>query len=198
MERKKKIILTLILVVITIIIYVIFNAISICNYARESETQESDVAIVLGAAVYGEDVSPVFRERINHSVWLYENGFVDKIIMTGGYSKGNTLSDSYIAKQYAISCGVDERDILIEELSTITQENLKYAKEIMEENGFETALLVSDPLHMKRAMLLAEDAGIECKSSPTTTSRYVSVKSKTKMLCREVFFYVGYKIYRLV
>lgn len=198
MERKKKLILTLILAFITIIIYVTFNAISIWNYAKESETQKADVAIVLGAAVYGEDVSPVFRERINHSVWLYENGFVDTIIMTGGYSEGNTLSDSYIAKQYAISCGVDESDILIEELSAITQENLKYAKEIMEENGLETALLVSDPLHMKRAMLLAEDAGIECNSSPTTTSRYVSVKSKTKMLCREVFFYVGYKIYRLV
>ncbi|MBQ4267242.1 MAG: YdcF family protein [Clostridia bacterium] len=194
MERKKKFILALILIMTTMVIYATFNAISIWVYAKESETQKADVAIVLGAAVYGEEVSPVFRERINHSVWLYNNGFIDKIIMTGGYSEGNELSDSYIAKSYAVSCGVDENDIFIEELSAITQENLKYAKEIMIDQGFETALIVSDPLHMKRAMLLAKDAGIDCSSSPTTTSRYISLKSKLKFLCREVFYYTGYKI----
>ena len=80
MERKKKFILALILIVIIMVIYVTFNAISIWAYAKESETQKADVAIVLGAAVYGEEVSPVFRERINHSVWLYNNGFIDKIL----------------------------------------------------------------------------------------------------------------------
>ena len=64
----------------------------------------------------------------------------------------------------------------------------------MIDQGFETALIVSDPLHMKRAMLLAKDAGIDCSSSPTTTSRYISLKSKLKFLCREVFYYTGYKI----
>lgn len=43
-----------------------------------------------------------------------------------------------------------------EEASTITQENLENAKIIMDENAYEKAIIVSAPLHMKRAMLLAE------------------------------------------
>lgn len=67
----------------------------------------------------------------------------------------------------------------------------------MEQNGYDTAIIVSDPLHMKRALLLARDAGIKGYSSPTPTTRYQSLKTKMPFLAREVFFYVGYKWYRL-
>ena len=49
----------------------------------------------------------------------------------------------------------------------------------------------------KRAMLMAEDYGIQVYSSPTPTSMYKSTVNKLKFLAREVFFYVGYKIYRM-
>ena len=193
MSKKLGILLVVILLCISLL-WVVFNAVEIWNYSKIDETAESDVAIVLGAATYDGEVSPVFRERINHAVELYKNGTVKVIIMTGGIGEGNSISDALAGKNYAVSKGVKEEHILIEEKSTITQENLIYSKEIMDNNGYETALLVSDPLHMKRAMLLAENSGIDCNSSPTTTSRYISVKSKIKFLCREVFYYTGYKI----
>ena len=93
--------------------------------------------------------------------------------------------------------GVPAEDILIEEKSTITQENMKYAKELMDSADMQTAILVSDPLHMKRSMLLAKDAGIEAYTSPTPTTRYIGLKSRLAFLAREVFFYIGYKVYRL-
>ena len=93
--------------------------------------------------------------------------------------------------------GVPKEDIYVEEKSTITQENIRNAKQIMESNSFQTAILVSDPLHMKRAMLMAEDYGMEAYSSPTPTSMYRSLATKIPFLCREEFFYVGYRIYRL-
>ena len=52
----------------------------------------------------------------------------------------------------------------------------------MDEYGYETAIIVSDPLHMKRALLLAEDAGITAYSSPTPTTRYVSLRTKIPFL----------------
>ena len=193
MSKKLGILLVVILLCISLL-WVVFNAVEIWNYSKIDETAESDAAIVLGAATYDGEVSPVFRERINHAVELYKNGTVKVIIMTGGIGEGNSISDALAGKNYAVSKGINEEHILIEEKSTITQENLIYSKEIMDNNGYETALLVSDPLHMKRAMLLAEDVGIKCNSSPTTTSRYISMKSKIKFLCREVFYYTGYKI----
>ncbi len=62
----------------------------------------------------------------------------------------------------------------------------------------DVAIIVSDSLHMKRAMLLAEDAGINAYSSPTPTSRYVSLRTKIPFLARETFYYIGYKWYRVV
>lgn len=180
-----------------ILVYIMANTISICVFSQKDQTCNADVAIILGAATQNNEVSPVYRERINQGIRLYQEGDVKKIIVTGGTGEGNNKSDAYIAKQYVVSKGIPEADILTEETSTITQENLEYSKVIMDANNYETALIVSDPLHMKRAMLLAEDAGIIAYSSPTTTTKYESLKTKIPFLAREVFFYVGYKWYRL-
>ena len=67
----------------------------------------------------------------------------------------------------------------------------------MDENALETAIIVSDPLHMKRAMLMAKDYGIPAYTSPTTTSMYKSLKTKIPFLLREEFFYIGYRIVRI-
>ena len=173
------------------------TAFSIVSYGKADHKTRSDVAIVLGAGTSNGEISPVYRERINHGIWLYENDYVDYLILTGGVGEGNNLSDAYAAKQYAISQMVPEDVILIEENSTITEENLAYAKEIMDEYSLDTAIIVSDPLHMKRAMLMAEDYGIAAYSSPTPTTMYRSDKTQIPFLAREEFFYIGYSIVRL-
>lgn len=180
-----------------LMVYIAANTASICIYAERDEKRAADTAIILGAAADENGPSPVYRERINHGIELYNDGYVGKLIMTGGTGEGNTHSDAYIAKQYAVSQGIPDGDILTEDTSTITQENLENSKLIMDENGFDTAIIVSDPLHMRRAMLLARDAGITAYSSPTPTTMYVSAKTKFSFLAREVFFYIGYKWWRL-
>ncbi len=194
LSRRKIIVIAITCLVIT---YIVINVVSICIYSTKDEKCKADVAIVLGAAAYEGEVSPVYRERINHGITLYKEGFVEKIIVTGGIGEGNVKSDAYYAKEYAVQMGVPEDDILTEDTSTITEENLENAKLIMEQKGYETAIIVSDPLHMKRAMLLAKDAGIEGYSSPTPTTRYQSLKTQIPFVAREVFFYVGYKWYRI-
>ena len=193
---KCKIILASGVISLLLIVFAIGIAISIWNYGKVDEKAPADVAIVLGAAISDGEVSPVYRERINHAITLYEEGTVDFIILTGGFGEGSYKSDSQVAKEYALSQDVPEERILIEEKSTITEENLEFSKEIMEENDLETAIIVSDPLHMKRSMLMAEDYKINALSSPTTTSMYKSLKTKIPFLLREEFFYVGYCVVR--
>lgn len=178
-------------------IYVVGTGISIWSYGEVDEKQKADVIIVLGAAAYGGEVSPVFKERLNHGIRLYEKGYAQKMILTGGVGEGNEYSDAYIAKQYVVGQGVPEEAVLLEEKSVITQENIENAKEIMDSCSYRTAIIVSDPLHMKRSMLIAGDCGISAYSSPTTTTRYQTMKSKLPFLLREEFFYIGYQIYRI-
>ena len=181
-----------------LLLYTAVIAAGIWQYGKIDEKCQADAVIVLGAGASDDEVSPVFRERLNHAIWLYQNGYVSTLILTGGVGDGNEKSDACVAKQYVIENGVLADDILIEEESTITQENLENAQKIMEQEALETAIIVSDPLHMKRAMLMAEDYGIEAYSSPTPTTKYVSMRTKLPFLVREVFFYIGYRVYRVV
>ena len=181
-----------------ILIYVSGTAISIVSYSEKDETRPADTAIVLGASVYDNSPSPVFRERIDHAVDLYNDGYVKTIIMTGGVGEGNIRSEADIAREYAEQQGIPAEAIFKEEDSTITAENLENAGQVMREQGFSTALVVSDPLHMKRAMLYAHDLGMTAYSSPTPTSLYRSWKTKLPFLMRETFFYIGYRLARLL
>lgn len=185
------------IILIVIIIYIIYVSVDIYSYGNINEVTHADAAIVLGAAAWGDTPSPVFEERINHSIWLYKNGYVEKIIFTGGKGENMDTSESSIAKNYAVENSVPIEDILIEEESTITQENIFYASKIAEENNISAVLLVSDPLHMKRAMLMCQDYNLTAYSSPTTTTMYKTVKSKSVFLAREVFYYIVYQVYRL-
>jgi hypothetical protein len=55
-------------------------------------------------------------------------------------------------------------------------------------------LVVSDPLHMRRAMRMAIDLGLDAHPSPTPTSRYRSLTTQLPMLLREVYFSAYYLV----
>ncbi len=175
------------------LLFLVYSAVGIWTFSKKAELVEVDVAVVLGAAVWNDEPSPVLRERVNHSIWLYENGYVDKILFTGGKGDGDQFAESEVARNYALKHGILEEDILIETKSKITEENLEYAYEIAKKNGFETFTIVSDPLHMKRATVMAKYTGMEeVYSSPTQTSVYKTLNSKIPFFFRELFFYSGY------
>lgn len=167
-------------------------AAEIYRFSAKEESRHADVAIVLGAAVWNGQPSPVFLERINHAVELQTSGVVDKIIFTGGIGEGDDVSEAEIGKTTAVAQGVHEEDVVVETASTITYENLTGACMIIQEQGWETAVLVSDPLHMKRATTMAADLGIDIISSPTPTTRYRTWRSKLPSLLYETWFYALY------
>ena len=179
-------------VAVSFIIFISYSAYSIWRFSDEVQLVETDAAVVLGAAVWDDEPSPVLRERINHAIWLYENDYVDKIIFTGGKGEGDKYAESEVARNYAIEHNIDPDDILIETKSKITEENLKYANEIGVEDNLNTFTIVSDPLHMKRSMLMAKNTGMEAYSSPTQSSVYKTWETKLPFFLRELFFYVGY------
>jgi len=165
------------------------NGIRIGRYASEYSEKTSDVAIVLGAGTDGKTVSPVFRGRLDHAIDLYRRGKARSILLTGGRAEGQLLSDSEIAGRYLLERGIPPGAILLERVSRYTVENLSESRRIMDSLGLRSALIVSDPLHMKRAMGLAEAMDLECEPSPTPTSAYRSFFPKARSLVYEVFFY---------
>jgi len=168
----------------------------IYSFGNTRSEASADAAIVLGAAVWSTGVSPVFRERINHGIDLYRTGKVRKLIFTGGQGNPGEPTESSAARDYALQSGVPAQDILIEEKSHTTYENIRYAKQVADAHNIKRVLIVSDPLHMKRAVLMAQDVGLIAEPSPTPTTRYQGLKSQFGLLVHETYYYIGYLIRR--
>lgn len=177
-----------------IILYTVYTAYAIWSYGQKIEPQQADAAIILGAATLDGAPSPVLKGRIDHAVMLYHHKKVEKLIFTGGSGERGEISEAEAAQRYAMDHGVKADDIMIETSSTITEENLWNAKIVAEQNGISTYLIVSDPLHMKRAMMISQDMDMNAYSSPSKYSAYQSLCTKLPFLAREVFFYIGYQV----
>ena len=189
--------LVLLGLVSALIVTFLATAHSIYTYGNQNHQRKADAAIVLGAAVWGDKPSPVFRERINHAINLYKNGDVRTIIFTGGVGESNEPAEAIVGKRYAIAHGVNQRDILIETESKTTQQNLKNAQQVALSHQLANFLIVSDPIHMKRSVSMARDLGMDAHSSPTPTTRYQSLNSKLEFLLRETYFYFVYLLFRI-
>ena len=128
---------------------------------ERDQAAKADAIIVLGAAAYDAKPSPVFEERIRHGLDLYEARYAPLLIFTGGYGgTGARFSESQVARRYALKHGVPDDAILIETASRNTVQNLVEAKRLMDQRGLHRVIVVSDPLHMARALRLCRELGI--------------------------------------
>jgi uncharacterized SAM-binding protein YcdF (DUF218 family) len=193
---SKRIARALLLLFFIVVLTVGLLAYRIYSYSSARSDGPADAAIVLGAAVWGTQVSPVFQERINHGIDLYRNSKIRKLIFTGGQGDNNEPTESSAARLYALQHGIPAADVLIEQQSQTTYENLLYAKRIADAYGLHKVLIVSDPLHMKRAVVMARDLGFEAEPSPTPSTKYQGLGSQVRLLAHETYYYIGYLLRR--
>lgn len=97
-----------------------------------------------------------------------------------------------MAETYCLKRGVPPEALISEDRSRTTIENLAEARTLLEERGFRSALIVSDPWHLKRGVSIARREGIEAYPSGTTTSRFRSFKARANFLFRELYLYHRY------
>ena len=157
---------------------------------QRDDARPADAIIVLGAAAYDAKPSPVFVERIRHGIDLYKRGLAPKLIFTGGYGGvGARFSESQVARRYALRQGVPDKAILIESLSRNTHDNLRQASLLMQQHQLHDVIVVSDPLHMARALRISKELGIRAVGSPTPTSRFRTFATRWRFLLQEVYFF---------
>ena len=163
-------------------------SVDIWRYGSYTTPGKADAAMVLGAAVLGDVPSPVLAERLRHAEALYAAGTVKRIVVTGGRSPEDDLSEAAASRDWLVQQGVPETSIVLEDKSGTTEENFAFAQPIMQAAGIGSVLIVSDPLHMRRAMLIADRLGMTAGPSPTQTSRYQTWETTIPFLAREVWF----------
>lgn len=104
------------------------------------------------ALVFGNNM--LINERVNTTVHAYKNRRIQKIVFMGGVNGVSNQDNSIIPeatkmKALAISLGVDENDILIDDNSNNTFENIENAMKLLP-NDIDHITIITSEFHLKR------------------------------------------------
>jgi len=146
-----------------------------------------DYVVVLGAGPIGDQVTPLLASRIEKGIAIYQKHPGSKLIMSGGQGPDEIIAEGQAMADYALEQGIPAEDIVIENQSTNTEENLKFSYALMKPGS--RFALVTNYYHVFRALLLARKLKIKCIGYGARTKFYFSLNA----FIRE---FVGYLVMR--
>ncbi|MGT2742560.1 YdcF family protein [Streptococcus plurextorum] len=134
-----------------------------------------DYVVVLGAGLIGDKVTPLLASRIEKGIAIYKKHPGSKLIMSGGQGPDELLAEGQAMANYAMEQGIPLEDIVIENQSTNTEENLKFSYALMKPGS--RFALVTNYYHVFRALLLARKLKIKCIGYGARTKFYFSLNA---------------------
>ena len=148
---------------------------------------ERKVAIVFGAGLLRDgSAGPVLSDRVETAVKLYQAGKVDKLLMSGD-NRFVEYNEPEAMRQYALKAGVPDDDIVLDYAGRRTYDTCYRAREIFQ---VRSAILVTQPFHMARALYLCNSFGVE-SVGVEADNRYFLKRSRLIWNTRELFAMMG-------
>ena len=132
----------------------------------EAPLAPADAIVVFGGGV-GESgkAGGGTEERVQHASEAYRSGFARHLIFSTGYLYSFPEAESM--RSLAMQQGVPADAIVLEQQATDTHQNVVFTRDLMRARGWRSALLVSSPYHMRRALLAWRREAPEIRVIPT-------------------------------
>jgi len=127
-------------------------------YDEIVEVPNATVALIPGASVSEDGVlSPVFIDRVNTAIAVYEAGKASKILVSGDNS---TESNNEVnpVRLYLISQGIPDADIFLDHAGFDTYSTMYRARTIF---GVTSLLITTQSFHLPRSVFIARRLGME-------------------------------------
>jgi len=130
-----------------------------------------DVGILLGGGIVQKDRSNhrlIFRhntDRLFQTMALYHSGRIKKILISAGSGEliRTQPPEGCMIRDYLLSIGIPETDLLLDSLSDNTHENaVESAKLLAKLPHGSSSLLITSAFHMRRAAACFKKQGIRC------------------------------------
>ncbi|MEJ2061572.1 MAG: YdcF family protein, partial [Gammaproteobacteria bacterium] len=126
-----------------------------------TETSGCHAVLVLGAQLHNDRPTPEFIQRLDRARALYAGGRVERIVVLGGVTRENRLSEATVGRAWLLQHGVSPDRLLIEEASRHTLENLYQARALPDLSTGGRLALVTSRYHLARAQLMAQGLGLQ-------------------------------------
>jgi uncharacterized SAM-binding protein YcdF (DUF218 family) len=168
--------------------------------SARDEARPADVILVLGSAVWpNEQPSPSLRARTQRAIELYEDGYAPRLLLSGGLGRWPP-EEAEVMRRLAEAAGIPPEALILDKEAHSTWETMTKVREIMDQEGWETAIMVSDPFHMTRALLMAQDLEIPAYGSPALDSPTYTLPDKrvfyTSREALAVWWYLVQRLWR--
>ncbi len=157
---------------------------AVVHQARQYDSTPTDAIVVLGAAQYSGEPSPVFANRLDHAVDLYRAGVADQVVTVGGKVPGDFTSEAEVGANYLASKGVPRSAIVVVPKGRDTLGSFRPFDRLENRYGWQSLTLVSDRSHLARSAAIADSMGFDVHvSGPATgdgstiTPSYVAVET---------------------
>ena len=177
----------------------LFAAVCACTLIRRNP-KKCGCIIVLGAKVHPDgSMSKSLQYRCEAAMTAWESGAALRLILCGGKVGEAPCSEASVMQKFLTQKGMPAEALILEDQSQNTVENLKFAKAIMEQNGFADAAIVTSDYHVQRAIWIARKFSIRACGVPAKSPQ--RLYHRLKCLCREcvswcVFWYYELKLGR--
>jgi uncharacterized SAM-binding protein YcdF (DUF218 family) len=162
------------LLLIISLVYGCVNVAQVWWVGKSDQATAVDAIVVLGVAQYDGRPSPQLQARLDHALALWQEGLSPLVITTGGNQPGDRFTEAETSANYLMeglmSVAVPAESIVQENSGSTTRESLIAVRNIMQDRGLHSILIVTDPYHSLRSRLIAQDLGLVAYISPTRTS----------------------------
>ena len=161
------------------VLYVAVTFVQVMVATGHDDRDPVDAIVVLGAAQYDGEPSPVLAGRLDHAFALWQDGVAPLVVTTGSKLEGDRFTEGYAGFEYLRFAGIPEEQLLVVTDGSSTWEQVAATAVQLESRGLDTVVLVSDPYHSLRLEQIADEAGLDGAVSPTDGS------SSIRQLVRE-------------
>ena len=155
--------------------------------AHSSVSGDPQVMIVLGCQVKPWGPSVLLQDRLDTALAYLQDHPDMTVVACGGQGADEPESEAQAIADYLTENGVSKRNILLDEDSHNTHQNLENAAKLLSEENMDPAqpqvVVVSNGFHLTRARMLAQRCGFEEVSTLAAPESHLP--SRLKMYLRE-------------
>lgn len=177
--------------------FVLVGAVFVCA-GLPRRARPADCLIVLGAKVHPDGrLSHSLQYRCEAALRARQAGIARVVIACGGRGGNEPCTEAEAMRRFLLERGLPAADVICEDRSANTAENLRNARAFMEAHGFARAALVTSDYHLTRALWIARDAGIDAcgipAASPLRPLHYLKARLRESV---SWLLYFKHKLYR--
>ena len=130
--------------------------------------QKADYLIVLGSGLYHNKETLTMIRRINRAVMYLYNNPDTKVIVSGGITDNNKISEAEVMQRLLLERRIKEDRIILEDRSRNTIENISNSLSLIDDRN-KKIVICSNDYHVLRAKLLARKKGYDVFSISSQT-----------------------------